>query len=139
MSFFVLAFDRQTRELRASEGYEDMESALSRMSEPDTDPSTFAVIVEADDEQSLRAQYGEELTEIAELALSAKERGEASDQAMRKAVATFPHPERRVLSLRLWGHDDTPLTPKEIASEIGCSVRTVKKLEKRAFAKLGRL
>jgi DNA-directed RNA polymerase specialized sigma24 family protein len=58
---------------------------------------------------------------------------------MREAVATFPYSERRVISLSLWGSDGTPLTRltgEEIASEIGCSVRTVKKLEKRAFIRL---
>jgi RNA polymerase sigma factor (sigma-70 family) len=136
MSFFVLLFDRQTPELRASERCEDMESACLRMNELDADPSTCLSTVEADDEQSLRAQYGEELTEIAERALYVKENAEASEQTMREAVARFLQPERRVISLSLWGRDGTPLTPKEIASEIGCSVRTVKKLEKRAFTKL---
>jgi RNA polymerase sigma factor (sigma-70 family) len=136
MGFFVLVFDRHTRELRASERYEDMESAGDHMTELDADPSTCVCTVEADEEQGLRAQYGEGLTEIAERALYVKESAEASEGAMREAVATFPQPERRVISLSLWGRDGTPLTRKEIASEIGCSVRTVKKLEKRAFTKL---
>jgi DNA-directed RNA polymerase sigma subunit (sigma70/sigma32) len=136
MSFFVLVFDRQTRELRASERYEDMESAALRMTELDTGPSTCVITVEADDEQSLRVQYGEKLTEIAERAHYVKESVEASEEAMRETVATFPQPERRIISFFLWGRDDTRLTREEIASEVGCSVRTVKKLEKRAFAKL---
>ena len=31
MGFFVLVFDRHTRELRASERYEDMESAVKKL------------------------------------------------------------------------------------------------------------
>jgi hypothetical protein len=99
MSFFVLVFDRQTRELRGSERYEDMESAGPRMIELDADPSTCACTVEADEEQSLRARYGEELTQIAERALYVKESAEASQTAMSEAVATFPQPERRVIRL----------------------------------------
>jgi hypothetical protein len=53
MSFFVLVFDRHTRELRASERYEDMESAGDRMTELDADPSTCACTVEADEEAEL--------------------------------------------------------------------------------------
>jgi RNA polymerase sigma factor (sigma-70 family) len=136
MSFIVLVFNHKTRELRASEQYEDPESADRRMIELNADPSTCVAQVEADDEQSLRAQFGEKLTDFAELAHYLKASAEASEEAMREAVATFPPPERRVISLSIWGRDGTPLTHKEIASEIGCSVRTVKKLEKRAFTKL---
>jgi hypothetical protein len=63
------------------------------MTELDADPSTCACTVEADEEQGLRAQYGEGLTEIAERALYVKESAEASEEAMREAVATFPQPE----------------------------------------------
>jgi DNA-directed RNA polymerase specialized sigma24 family protein len=63
------------------------------------------------------------------------ERAEANGKLLRGIVAGLPYPERRVFEL-CNDPDGQSLTEAEAAAEIGCSVKTVRRLRQRGGAKI---
>ena len=98
------------------------------------DEGKLATVVEAESEAILHTTH--DLREIASKLRRSRERGKALEHdLLQKAVASLPYPERRVLQL-CDNPDGQSLTEAEAAAEIGCSVRTVRRLRQRGGAKV---
>jgi DNA-directed RNA polymerase specialized sigma24 family protein len=88
-------------------------------------------VVEAESEATLRSTRG--LQEIARELRQSWERSEAELKLIASIIAGLAYPERRVLEL-CGGMDGLRLTDGEAAAEIGCSVRTVRRLRQQGWS-----
>jgi DNA-directed RNA polymerase specialized sigma24 family protein len=126
---FVLAFDRQTLKLVALERYGTRDAAMPALFRHNDD-GEFATVVEAESEATLRSTR--DLEEIARELRQSWERGEAELMHIASIIAGLAYPERRVLEL-CDPMDGLRLTNGEAAAEIGCSVRTVRRLRQQGW------
>jgi DNA-directed RNA polymerase specialized sigma24 family protein len=129
---FVLAFDRETRELVALERYATTNAAVLALFRHN-DKGRLATVVKAENEATLRATR--DFKEVAQELPQSWERGEADFKRIASIIAGLPYPERRVLELCQTIHSRS-LTGAEAAAEIGCSVRTLRKLYRQGMAKV---
>ena len=129
---FLLAFDRETLEPVVLRRYHSAKAAIPALFRQ-SDEGKLATVVEAESEAILRATR--DLAEIAQELRRSWERGEAQHKLLKEIVVDLPYPERRVLELchNLEGHS---VTEAEAAAEIGCSVRTVRRLRQRGGVKV---
>lgn len=129
---FLLAFDPDTLELVVLRRYHSANAALPALFRQN-DEGKLATVVEAESEAALRATR--DVEEIAWELRRSWERGEANGKLLREIVASLPYPERRVFELcdKL---DGPSLSEAEAAAEIGCSVKTVRRLRQRAGGKV---
>jgi len=130
---FLLSFDRETLELVVLRQYQSVNGAIPAIFREE-DEGKLATVVKAESEAILRKTC--DLGEIASKLRRSRERGKALEHdLLQKAVASLPYPERRVLQL-CDNPDGQSLTEAEAAAEIGCSVRTVRRLRQRGGAKV---
>jgi DNA-directed RNA polymerase specialized sigma24 family protein len=125
-------FDRETLELVSIERYATTNACMLALLRH-TEDGKLATAVEAENEATLRATR--DLEEIARDLRQSWERDEAELNHISSTIAGLPYPERRMLELCRRIHSKS-LTEAEAAAEIGCSVRTVRKLYRQGIAKV---
>ena len=131
---FVLAFDRETLEIVAPERYATTNAAMLALFRHDG-KGRLATVVKAENEATLRATR--DLEEIAQELRQSWERDEADFTRIASIIAGLPYPERRVVELCQTSHTRSRTEAAEAAAaEIGCSIRTVRKLYRQGMAKV---
>ena len=129
---FLLSFDRETLALVVFRQYHSANAAIPAFFREE-DEGKLATVVEAESEATLLATR--DLAEIAQELRQSWERAEAQHKRLKEIVADLPYPERRVFEL-CNNVEGQSLTEVEAAAEIGCSVRTVRRLRQRGGAKV---
>jgi DNA-directed RNA polymerase specialized sigma24 family protein len=129
---FLLAFDPETLELVVLRRYHSANAALPALFRQN-DEGKLATIVQAENEAALRAMH--DIEKIARGLRQRCDEGERNARKLKAVIASLPYPERRVFELcdKL---DGQSLSEAGAAAEIGCSVKTVRRLRRRAGGKV---